>query len=92
MKTLFLELLKNTEKQKEFSFLEAPNRLFDKAGDALGLRYLKFYSGTDTVAKGAALFGEEGKLLDVFNAARIPETEPSIHKAFVENKLLVAQV
>jgi len=76
------------EAGKEFSFLEAPNRLFDKAGDALGMRYFeKFYSGTDTVAKGAALFGEEGKLLDVFNAARIPETEPSIHKAFVENKL-----
>ena len=76
------------EAGKEFGFLEVPNRLFDKAGDILGMRYFeKFYSGTDTVAKGAALFGEEGKLLDVFNAARIPETEPSIHKAFVENKL-----
>lgn len=76
------------EAGKEFSLLETPNKLFDKAGDALGLRYFeKFYSGTDTVAKGAALFGEEGKLLDVFNAAGIPELDPIIHRAFVENKL-----
>jgi len=76
------------EAGKEFSTLEAPNKLFDKLGDALGLRYFeKFYSGTDTVAKGAALFGEEGKLLDVFKAANIAENEPSIHKAFMENKL-----
>ena len=76
------------EAGKEFSLLEVPNKFFDKAGDALGMRYFeKFYSGTDTVAKGAALFGEEGKLLDVFNAAGIPELDPIIHRAFVENKL-----
>ena len=76
------------EAGKEFSLLETPNKLFDKGGELLGLRYFeKFYSGTDTVAKGAALFGEEGKLLDVFNAAGIPELDPIIHRAFVENKL-----
>ena len=76
------------EAGKEFSTLEAPNKLFDKLGDALGLRYFeKFYSGTDTVAKGAALFGEEGKLLDVFKAAGIAENNPAINRAFMENKL-----
>jgi len=73
---------------KEFSTLEAPNKLFDKIGDALGMRYFeKFYSGTDTVAKGAGLLGEEGKLLDVFKAAGIAENNPTINKAFMENKL-----
>jgi hypothetical protein len=76
------------EAGKEFPLLEAPNKLFDKLGDALGMRYFeKFYSGTDTVAKGAALFGEEGKLLDVFKAAGIAENNPAINKAFMENKL-----
>ena len=73
---------------KNFSSLEIPNKLFDKVGDALGMRYFeKFYSGTDTVAKGAALFGEERKLLDVFNAAGIAENNPTITRAFIDNKL-----